>query len=137
MATNTSGEREKARPDFKNLPGASIKFLEEVHNNTHAITIINIFVLKSHEDIDLWMENRKRDSKFMKQQYGMLSAQLHRGVGKDSNTFVNLVQWESTEAFRNAFLNPEFQKHISQFPSETTIFPLLLKRIGVPGTCVA
>ncbi|KAH9209017.1 antibiotic biosynthesis monooxygenase [Leptodontidium sp. 2 PMI_412] len=135
--TTKTDQRERARPNFLDIPGSATPFLQETNNDTHAVTIINTFVLKSANDADLFLENWLRDANYMKKQYGMLSTQLHRAVGEESNVFVNIVSWESTEAFRRAFHNPEFQMHIGNFPSGTDVFPVLLKKIAVPGICTA
>ncbi|KAH7372058.1 antibiotic biosynthesis monooxygenase [Cadophora sp. MPI-SDFR-AT-0126] len=135
--TTKSGEPERALPNFYQMPGSATVFLEEAKVDVHAITIINTFVLKSSNEAELFLENWQRDSDFMRKQYGMLSTQLHRALGEASNMFVNVTQWESTKAFREAFHNPEFQMHLKNFPAGTHVYPVLLKKIAMPNACTA
>lgn len=135
MASNLTEER--GPPTFIDIPGSAVKFMEETQNDTEAVTIHIMFVLKSNKDSEAFLENWVRDAHYMRTQYGMLSTQLHRAVGEESNIFLNSVSWESTAAFRKAFNNPEFKKHTSNFPAGTIVHPLLLKKVAVPGICTA
>ena len=119
------------------IPGTSTPFLEQLETETSPATFINTFVLKSHDDTELFLENWARDGNHMKSQYGMLSGQLHRSVGPRGNVFVNIAVWESTEAFRKAFADPEFKKFASGYPEGTVAYPILLSKMAVSGVCAA
>jgi heme-degrading monooxygenase HmoA len=75
----------------------------------------------------------KADGDSMKRQPGYLSTQLHRGAG-GSHTFVNVAEWESTQAFRAAVSGPEFQASLSGYPESAVASPHVFK-VAVPGIC--
>jgi hypothetical protein len=41
--------------------------------------------------------------------------------------------WESVEAFRTAFADPEFQASFAAYPDSTVASPHLFERVAVPG----
>ena len=99
------------------------------------IVLLNIFTV-APEDMQAMLDIWGEDSGVMKRQPGFISAQLHKGVA-GTNVFVNYAIWESIEAFRNAHKNPEFQAVIARTPASAVTQPMLLKKIAVPGVCVA
>jgi hypothetical protein len=50
--------------------------------------------------------------------------------------FVNYAVWESTEHFKRAFGNPEFQSKLKDYPSSAVASPHLFQKVAVPGICV-
>jgi len=74
------------------------------------------------------------DAAFMKRQPGFLWTQLHRAIG-DSGVFLNYAVWESLDAFRNAFGQPEFRSHLGQYPNSVVVSPYLFEKVAVPGIC--
>ncbi|CAG9946211.1 unnamed protein product [Clonostachys rosea f. rosea IK726] len=119
------------------VPGTSTPFLSQLETDASPAVFINTFVLRSHKDEEGFLTNWARDGNHMKSQYGMLSGQLHRSVGPEGNIFVNIAVWESTEAFRKAFSDPEFKKYASGYPEGTIAYPVILSRIAVSGVCAA
>jgi heme-degrading monooxygenase HmoA len=98
------------------------------------VILINIFTLAPEDEpalLTAWSE----DARFMKSQAGYISAQLHRAVGP-SPTFLNYAVWESIDAFRSAFSNPEFQRKLANYPESVTVSPHLFRRVAVPGVCI-
>jgi heme-degrading monooxygenase HmoA len=71
----------------------------------------------------------------MKQQPGFISTQLHRVIA-GSYVFINYAVWESTEHFKRAFNNPEFQSKMAEYPASTMASPHLFKKVAVPDICV-
>jgi hypothetical protein len=61
--------------------------------------------------------------------------QLYRGIA-GSGVFVNQAVWESVEAFRNAFGDPQFQATFARYPDSTVASPHLFQKVAVPGICV-
>jgi quinol monooxygenase YgiN len=122
---------------IREYPGLLTPFLEQLNTETDYVTFINTFILPSAEASTEFLKHWKGDGNYMKSQYGMLSAQLHRSIGEKSNVFVNVAVWESTAAFRRAFQNPEFQQSLSGFPEGTLMFPVILSKVAVPGVCGA
>jgi hypothetical protein len=48
--------------------------------------------------------------------------------------FVNVAEWESTQAFRAAVSGPEFQASLSGYPESAVASPHVFK-VAVPGIC--
>jgi heme-degrading monooxygenase HmoA len=118
-------------------PGTTTPFSTQFDNEGGPVTFINTFILPSAEAEALFLAHWHLDSKSMKAQYGMLSGQLHRSVGPNSNIYVNIAIWESIEAFRNAFRSAEFQQSLGGYPKGTVMYPVMLKKQAVPGVCTA
>src|SRR5262245_12815872 len=74
------------------------------------------------------------DADFMKTQPGYISTQLHKGIG-GSGAYINYAIWESVEAFRNAFTNPEFQRRIGDYSESVVASPHLFKKLSVENHC--
>lgn len=99
------------------------------------IVLINLFTVDPRDEAAL-LAAWSRDAAFMKAQPGYISTQLHKAIG-GSGTFINYAVWESVESFRAAFINPEFQKLIEDYPESAVAAPHLFKKLAVPGHCVA
>lgn len=99
------------------------------------VVLINLFTLDRADEPGL-LAAWEHDARFMKAQPGFISTQLHRAIG-DSPTYLNYAVWESTEAFRSAFSNPEFLARLSAYPSSVVATPHLFQKVAVPGVCVA
>jgi len=99
------------------------------------VVLVNVFTLDVADEADL-LAAWEQDARFMKAQPGFISAQLHRAIG-DSPTFMNYAVWESTEAFRMAFSNPDFLSRLSAYPASVVATPHLFQKVAVPGVCVA
>ena len=102
---------------------------------TGPVVLVNIFTLDKADEpgfLKIWQD----DAAFMKRQPGFITTQLHRALG-DSPTYLNYAVWESSAAFRAAFLNPEFQAKLSAYPSSAVASPHLFQKVAVPDICVA
>jgi heme-degrading monooxygenase HmoA len=99
------------------------------------VVLINVFTVDPADE-DALIEAWSKDADIMKAQPGYISTQLHKGIG-GSSTFVNYAVWESVEAFRTAFMNPEFQKSLGNYPESAVTSPHLFKKLAVSGHCVA
>ena len=49
---------------------------------------------------------------------------------------MNQAVWESVEAFRTAFGDPQFQATFARYPDSTVASPHLFQKVAVPGICV-
>jgi heme-degrading monooxygenase HmoA len=98
------------------------------------VILINTFKV-APEDADRLLEAWAVDAAYLKRKPGFISAQLHRGVG-GSSVFLNYAVWESVEAFRSAFADPEFQATWARYPDGTIASPHLFQKMAVPGICV-
>ncbi|HXX85706.1 MAG TPA: antibiotic biosynthesis monooxygenase family protein [Casimicrobiaceae bacterium] len=99
------------------------------------VVLVNVFTLDKADEHSL-LEAWEHDAQFMKQQPGFISTQLHRAIG-ESPTYLNYAVWETTEAFRAAFTNPEFLARLSSYPSSAVATPHLFQKVAVTGICVA
>ncbi|MEM7169849.1 MAG: antibiotic biosynthesis monooxygenase family protein [Pseudomonadota bacterium] len=100
-----------------------------------SVVLINVFTVDPADE-ETMLATWARDAQVMRSQPGYISTQLHKGIG-GSPTYVNYAVWESVEAFRNAFMNPDFQAKLGDYPESTTISPHLFKKLAVSGFCVA
>lgn len=81
------------------------------------------------------MRSWEADVIYFKSQPGLISAQLHKGIG-GSGTFINYAVWESTVQLKKAVNNTDLQTRLSKYPASTVISPHILKKVAVPGICV-
>ena len=99
------------------------------------VVLVNVFTLAAADE-QATLEAWQHDARFMKEQPGFISTQLHRALG-ESPTYLNYAVWESTAAFRAAFANPEFLARLSSYPPSVVATPHLFQKVAVPGICVA
>jgi heme-degrading monooxygenase HmoA len=100
---------------------------------TGPVVLINKFTV-APEDRDALVRAWADDAAYFKRQAGFISAQLHRGIG-DSTVFLNYAVWESVDAFRRAFSQPEFRSRLEQYPASAVASPHLFEKVTVPGIC--
>jgi heme-degrading monooxygenase HmoA len=100
-----------------------------------SVVLVNVFTLEKAEE-QTFLQAWQKDAAFMKQQPGFIWTQLHRAIG-ESPTYLNYAVWESTAAFRAAFMHPEFRATLSAYPSSAVASPHLFQKLAVPGICVA
>ncbi len=121
-------------PQLKEL-NESVSLAQQMESTEEGpIVLVNLFTIEPSDEealITAW----KHDADFMKQQPGYISTQMHKAIG-GSPTFINYAIWESVECFRTAFMNPEFQSRIAQYPSSAVAAPHLFKKLAVSGHCV-
>ena len=110
-----------------------VKLLTQMEENVAPVILINKFNVKA-DQVDQFLAAWTTDAQIMKRQPGFISTQLHRGIG-GSSVFINYAVWESTEDFKRAFNNPEFQSKLSQYPTNTMASPHLFRKVSVPGIC--
>ena len=99
------------------------------------VVLVNKLTVASEECaalISAWAD----DAAYMKQQPGFITTQLHRGIA-GSCVFLNYAVWESVDAFRTAFAQPEFRGRLAHYPASAVASPHLFEKVAVPGICVA
>jgi heme-degrading monooxygenase HmoA len=99
------------------------------------VVLVNVFTL-DRADEETFLKVWQDDARFMKQQPGFISTQLHRAIG-DSPAYLNYAVWETNADFRAAFTHPEFRVRIAAYPSSAVASPHLFQKVAVPGICVA
>ncbi len=121
--------------EFKEL-NDTVSLADQMYSNEDgSIVLINVFTVDA-KDEEALVKAWQHDADFMRAQPGYISTQLHKGIA-GSSTFINYAIWESVEDFKKAFMNPEFQKRINDYPSSAIAAPHLFKKIAVPGHCIA
>jgi len=98
--------------------------------------LINLFTVVDPADEAGFLDAFKAAAEIITKQPGFISMQLHRAIG-DSPTYLNYVVWESTEAVRAAFTDPEFLAKLPAYPSSVVASPHLFQKVAVPGFCTA
>ena len=112
-----------------------VSLRDQMAQEVGPVTLINTFTVQPDE-LDRLLQAWADDAALMKRQPGFISTQLHRGIG-GSSVLVNVAVWESVDAFRRAFANPEFQAKLGNYPPSTVGSPHLFTKVAVPGICVA
>jgi heme-degrading monooxygenase HmoA len=111
-----------------------VRLADQLAEEVGPVILINTFQV-APEDVDALLEAWAADAAYLKQQPGFISAQLHRGIG-GSSVFLNHAVWESVQAFRDAFGDPQFQAMFARYPDSTVASPHLFQKVAVPGICL-
>lgn len=111
-----------------------VKFTSQLEEDDSPIVFVNKFTVNP-EDVDEFLKAWEADATYFKSQPGLISAQLHRGIG-GSGIFINYAIWESAAQLKKAVNNTDFQTRLSRYPASTTISPHIFKKEAVPGICV-
>ncbi len=98
------------------------------------VILVNTFRV-APQDVDQLLDAWAADAAYLKGKPGFISTQLHRGIA-GSSVFLNHAVWESVEAFRGAFGDPQFQSTFARYPDSTVASPHLFQKVAVPGICV-
>jgi heme-degrading monooxygenase HmoA len=111
-----------------------VPLADQLSEEAGPVILINTFQV-APEDVDALLEAWASDAAYLKQQPGFISAQLHRGIA-GSGVFLNHAVWESVQAFRDVFGDPQFQATFARYPDSTVASPHLFQKVAVPGICV-
>jgi heme-degrading monooxygenase HmoA len=111
-----------------------VRLADQLAEEVGPVILINTFQV-APEDVDALVEAWAADAAYLKQQPGFISAQLHRGIA-GSSVFLNHAVWESVQAFRDAFGDPQFQAMFARYPDSTVASPHLFQKVAVPGICL-
>ena len=111
-----------------------VKFSSQLEENVGPIVFVNKFTVNP-KDTDEFLKAWEDDATYFKSQPGLISAQLHKGIG-GSGIFINYAIWESTAQLKKAVNNTDFQTRLSKYPTSTTISPHIFRKVAVPGICV-
>lgn len=114
---------------------------EKVNRNTQLQQDVSAVIQMSTytmnpDDVDQFLKTWASVAEIAKKSTpGVISAQLYRGIA-GSSAFVAYLVFESTEAIRQLYKNPDFPAKISEFPESTVASPHLFQKVAVPGICV-
>jgi quinol monooxygenase YgiN len=88
-----------------------VKFLSQLEQDVGPIVFVNKFTVNP-EEIDEFLKAWEADATYFKSQPGLISAQLHKGIG-GSGTFINYAVWESVAQLKKAVNNTDLQTRLS------------------------
>ena len=111
-----------------------VTLFDQLASEVGPVILVNTFPVAPDETealVEAWAD----DAGYLKAKPGFISTQLHRGVG-GSSTFLNVAVWESVQAFKAAFGDPQFQARFARYPDSTVASPHLFQKVAVPGICV-
>jgi len=111
-----------------------VTFKQQLEENVGPVVLMSTFLV-APDQVDTFLDGFKRQFTIMRNQPGLISAQLHRGIA-GSGLFMNYIVWESVDAFRRGFELPEFQAQMRQYPPGTVVSASFFQRIAVPGMCL-
>ena len=111
-----------------------VRLADQFSKEVGPVILVNTFSVHPN-DVDALLQAWAADAGFLKTKPGFISTQLYRGIA-GSGTFLNQAVWESVQAFRDAFSDPEFQATFDRYPDSTVASPHLFQKVAVPGICV-
>jgi heme-degrading monooxygenase HmoA len=111
-----------------------VPLADQLTQEVGPVILINTFRV-APSDADALLAAWAADAAHLKGRPGFIAAQLHRGIA-GSAVFCNLAVWESVQAFREAFGDPQFQATFARYPDSTVASPHLFQKVAVPGICV-
>ena len=91
-----------------------VPLADQLSKEVGPVIPINTFRV-APEDSDALLEAWAADAAYLKRSRASSPPQLHRGIG-GSGVFVNHAVWESVQAFRDAFGDPQFQATFARYP---------------------
>lgn len=112
----------------------NVGLFDQLSEEVGPIILINTFTV-APDDVDELLAAWEEDATYLKSKPGFISTQMHRGIA-GSCVFVNHAVWESVEAFRDAFGDPQFQATFARYPDSTVASPHLFQKVAVPNICV-
>lgn len=112
----------------------NVPIFQQLSADVSPVVLVNIFQV-AEQDIPSLLKAWETDAKWMKQQPGYISTQLHQGIS-GSTVFMNYALWESVAHFRTAFNHPQFKSALENYPSSAVASPHIFTRLTVPNLCV-
>jgi quinol monooxygenase YgiN len=109
----------------------NVSLFDQLSEDVRPVILINTFHVDP-ADAEALVAAWTKDAAILKAKPGFVSTQLHRGIA-GSSTFLNYAVWESVEAFRTAFADPDFQASFAAYPDSTVASPHLFEKVAVPG----
>jgi quinol monooxygenase YgiN len=106
----------------------------QLQQDVGAVVLIITYTVNP-EDEDQFIKTWASAAEISKKTSGVISAQLHRGIA-GSRVFMSYHVFESTEAIRQQYKNPDFPHKLSEYPASTITSSHVFKKVAVPGICV-
>jgi heme-degrading monooxygenase HmoA len=107
----------------------------QLQQNVSGGVVLIITYTVSSEDEDQFVRTWASAAEITKKTSGIISSQLHKGIA-GSHVFASYHVFESTEAIRQQYSNPEFPAKLSEYPASVVGSTHVFKKVAVPGICV-
>jgi heme-degrading monooxygenase HmoA len=104
------------------------------HNVSGGVVLIITYNVNP-EDEDQFVKTWASAAEITKKTSGIMSSQLHKGVA-GSHVYASYHVFESTEAIRQQYSNPDFPAKLSDYPANIVGSTHVFKKVAVPGICV-
>lgn len=112
-----------------------VNFGIQLQQDYGAVVLIITFTVNP-EDEEKFVKTWASSAEISKKTSGVISAQLYRGIA-GSRVFVSYHVFESTEAIKEQYKNPDFPSKLSEYPSSIVTSSHVFKKVAVPGICLA
>jgi quinol monooxygenase YgiN len=110
-----------------------VNFGTQLQQDVGAVVLIITFTVNP-EDEEKFVKTWTSAAEISKKTSGVISAQLYRGIA-GSRIFVSYHVFESTEAIRQQYKNPDFPSKLSEYPAIVTSSHVF-KKVAVSGICL-
>jgi heme-degrading monooxygenase HmoA len=107
----------------------------QLQQNVNGGVVLIITYTVNPEDEDKFVKTWASAAEITKKTSGIMSSQLHKGTA-GSRIFVSYHVFDSTEAIRQQYSNPDFPAKLSEYPANIEGSTHVFKKIAVPGICV-
>jgi heme-degrading monooxygenase HmoA len=107
----------------------------QLQQNVNGGVVLIITYTVNPEDEDQFIKTWASAAEITKKTSGIISSQLHKGTA-GSRVFVSYHVFDSTEAIRQQYSNPDFPAKLSGYPASVVGSTHVFKKVAVPGICV-
>jgi heme-degrading monooxygenase HmoA len=107
----------------------------QLQQNVNGGVVLIIKYTVNPDDEDQFIKTWASAAEITKKTSGIISSQLHKGTA-GSRVFVSYHVFDSTEAIRQQYSNPDFPAKLSEYPSNVVGSTHVFKKVSVPGICV-
>ncbi len=111
-----------------------VNFGAQLQQDVGAVVLIITFTVNP-EDEEKFVKTWTSAAEISKKTSGVISAQLYRGIA-GSRIFVSYHVFESTEAIRQQYKNPDFPSKLSEYPASIVTSSHVFKKVAVSGICL-
>jgi quinol monooxygenase YgiN len=111
-----------------------VSLSNQLQQDVNGGVVLLITYTVNPEDEDKFIKTWSSAAEISKKTSGVMSAQLHRGIA-GSRVFMSTHVFESTEAIKQQYKNPDFPSKIAEYPASTVTSTHVFKKIAIPGIC--
>jgi quinol monooxygenase YgiN len=112
-----------------------VNFGTQLQQDVGAVVLIITFTVNP-EDEEKFIKTWALSAEISKKTSRVISAQLYRGIA-GSRVFVSYHVFESIEAIKEQYKNPDFPSKLSEYPSSIVISSHVFKKVAVLEICLA